>query len=595
MAVPTTQLEVSYVGSGVGPYTIPFPFLATSHIRAAVSADGEEDAVLLSSSAYTVTRLPSGAGGTLTLDEAVADPEVLVIYREVPLTQPTVFPLAGPFPAKAVETAFDRLLMQHQQLDRRVSEITGEPGGTSDDPGTAFGRWNPSTSYAIGDVATGGDQNQYRAVLAHSGENPTGDTGTNWKLWRVNSSITLNVPARFATLAAAWDFAADAFIGSATVTIQLADGNHVVSRKLFNHPCGSRFRILGNVTTPTSCVLNASAVVYTSGQWATENDGLIAVSAGQTLGFIDGFRILGPGRDQTGMGALFAIDGAVIIAGEHMIIEDFYFPVASFNGGVVRAFGITVSGGGDGNFMSYNGSVISVPDCVSSGADGYFAKAGALAEHCSTVWAPNGTFSNNAGHQAACHFGSSLMLRAATISVTGGLVGLAGGIRMLDSDGCDLDSITYVGIERPQMRLKNVGIDGSSAQHFMSFGLDSPFSPAAKFNFVGLGNEVVASAVTQENIGTLWDGFKAGSTIRKSGTTGAQYDLIVGMDGDMNGTVGASIFTGGIVIKAPAAALADGTVANGAVHFYLDEATHKLKFKVKYAAGTVKSGEVALT
>lgn len=127
MAVPSSTSAIRYVGNGstVTEYSIPFPFLDTDHIYAAVSSDGEEDAELLDASDFIVTRLADGSGGTLTTVAAVTSPAEIVILRQVPLTQPTEFQPSGLFPARSAETALDRLEMQIQQLNRRLNVVEG--------------------------------------------------------------------------------------------------------------------------------------------------------------------------------------------------------------------------------------------------------------------------------------------------------------------------------------------------------------------------------------------------------------------------------------------------------------------------------------
>lgn len=48
------------------------------------------------------------------------------------------------------------------------------------------------------------------------------------------------------------------------------------------------------------------------------------------------------------------------------------------------------------------------------------------------------------------------------------------------------------------------------------------------------------------------------------------------------------------IVGVPPAALADGDLGLGELHFWVNEGTDKLIFKVKYSTGTVKSGEVSL-
>jgi hypothetical protein len=74
---------------------------------------------------FTVTRLADGSGGSLVTAAPIDEDDTLIIFRQVPLTQPTVFQPAGPFPAKSNETALDRLLMICQQLNRRINVLEG--------------------------------------------------------------------------------------------------------------------------------------------------------------------------------------------------------------------------------------------------------------------------------------------------------------------------------------------------------------------------------------------------------------------------------------------------------------------------------------
>jgi hypothetical protein len=127
MSVSTELLAVRYVGnaSTEDAYVIPFPFFVEEDILAAVSEDGVAPPVNLDASDYAITRAADGQSGTLVTTVAVEPPETIVIYRHMPLVQPTEFQFAGPFPSKSSETALDRLAMQIQQVNRRVNELAG--------------------------------------------------------------------------------------------------------------------------------------------------------------------------------------------------------------------------------------------------------------------------------------------------------------------------------------------------------------------------------------------------------------------------------------------------------------------------------------
>ena len=130
MALESEINRIVFVGNGsaVTGYPITFPFLDVAHVKVGVQ-DEEGNIVDLDEDAYVVTSSPS----EFKTVEAVADTVNLVAYRQVPLTQPHVFPLAGALSPAQFEQALDRLTMIAQQLARAVDGngvyVSGEGDG----------------------------------------------------------------------------------------------------------------------------------------------------------------------------------------------------------------------------------------------------------------------------------------------------------------------------------------------------------------------------------------------------------------------------------------------------------------------------------
>ena len=53
--------------------------------------------------------------------------------------------------------------------------------------------------------------------------------------------------------------------------------------------------------------------------------------------------------------------------------------------------------------------------------------------------------------------------------------------------------------------------------------------------------------------------------------------------------------SGAAVIGAPTAVVPDANLHSGSVSFFLDEGNHKLKFRIRYSTGAMKTGEINLT
>lgn len=134
MSVSTATSTVSYTGnnSTVTAYVVPFTFFDSSDLVVVkrLTATGVET-TLTETTDYVVTG-GDGAAGSLVTVAAIPNTYTVVIYREIPVTQPLSYIEADDFPAASHEEALDRLTYIAQQNARRlalafrVTEASGE-------------------------------------------------------------------------------------------------------------------------------------------------------------------------------------------------------------------------------------------------------------------------------------------------------------------------------------------------------------------------------------------------------------------------------------------------------------------------------------
>lgn len=117
MTVFTTDNKIFADGNGVtASFDFPFKYFNADEISLYV------DDVLADSSDYTLTRNPSGDGGTIVPD--VAPPtgiENVLIYRALDFTQETRVPTVDKIARGTLENAYDKLTMLTQQLAEQLS------------------------------------------------------------------------------------------------------------------------------------------------------------------------------------------------------------------------------------------------------------------------------------------------------------------------------------------------------------------------------------------------------------------------------------------------------------------------------------------
>lgn len=128
MTVSSQTTRTSYAGAGsTGPYTIGFTILDDDHLNVTKTVDATGVQTELTkdagSSGYTV----NAALTQITLTEALAAGETLVILRNVPKTQEIDYLANDPFPSETNEEGLDKLTQITQQIDEELSRAILAP------------------------------------------------------------------------------------------------------------------------------------------------------------------------------------------------------------------------------------------------------------------------------------------------------------------------------------------------------------------------------------------------------------------------------------------------------------------------------------
>ena len=206
-----------------------------------------------------------------------------------------------------------------------------------------------------------------------------------------------------------------ASIGTTTMTVTaVSAGTLKVGMSVVGHGVtpGTRITALGSGTggtgtytvsvsqTVTSRVLRGGPAVIVSQTGATSAQSAFILDSANTI-YMDGFTIIGPdsgsGGGSIGHNGVLVANGASLIGGPHMAVQYFYAPVSVINGGWATIDYWAVSGAGDGNVFVYNNAGASFISGYSFDASptGLYAKAGAVVEHASSLYAYGATFTYN--------------------------------------------------------------------------------------------------------------------------------------------------------------------------------------------------------
>lgn len=130
MLVSNNVFKNRYVYDGAQfNFPISFPFLDEKHIQVRYAEQGQEDidSHIMNSSHYMITGVGNPAGGVLTRLSNWEPGIVIVIIRDVPITQLHQYTQYDNFPAESHEDALAKLTMICQELDEICSRAITVP------------------------------------------------------------------------------------------------------------------------------------------------------------------------------------------------------------------------------------------------------------------------------------------------------------------------------------------------------------------------------------------------------------------------------------------------------------------------------------
>ena len=288
------------------------------------------------------------------------------------------------------------------------------------------------TAAAAGSVATT-TQTKLRNIIGVLDEGDTDNVGT----------LTLAVPSVYSTIQAAMDYLnAHTIAAGTTVKIQVADGTYNLSANLnMNHPQGSQIQLVGNETTPASVVLSVAGSGFDC----------LTVSDGNKLGYLNGFKfyktVKALAADNTT--AILANNGATIICGDDIVVDNWYYGIAARNGSTIECDYAQVDHSGDVGIWAFCGSFVQCRNAVSNNAIDVANDLGfgIQAEYGSTVdcQSASATGCRKAGIAALSNSHVRSLSSTTSTNTGSGLLARDGGT--IEAHGATSSSNTRYGIE----------------------------------------------------------------------------------------------------------------------------------------------------
>lgn len=135
MLVDNSVYKNSYTGTGTTTeFPITFPFLENKHIQVIQSTDNGITESEVPSSDYTISGAGLESGGTCTFKVAPQAGVLIIIRRNVPITQLYAYKELDNFPAESHENALAKLTMIDQQQQEQINRALKVSGASQQSP-----------------------------------------------------------------------------------------------------------------------------------------------------------------------------------------------------------------------------------------------------------------------------------------------------------------------------------------------------------------------------------------------------------------------------------------------------------------------------
>lgn len=486
----TTRVAGPFVGDG-GVVNLDFTFKVFDdsevQVLSRLDSTGVDTELVLGAN-YTVLLNPdqdTAPGGRVILAAALATGRTAFIVSQVSPLQETAFTNSGGFYPTVLNDSLDRLHALHLENrevnSRAVVTPVGETGNLALPP--VANRVGKYLYFDVnGDITASDGTDAGTAIAAVFAGLASSASGEGAALigGLIADSVTINVPADYSTIAAAFAYVSTKTIArGAVVTIKVADGTYTHGAGLLlNHPQGESIRLIGNQTTPANCIITVSG--------APTFDAL-TVSNGHTLGLLDGFKfsLSSKATGANNYTAVLALNGGNIICGSKIVTDNWYYGLAARVGSSIYCRSAVVSNAGDVGIWAFIGSSI---DCQS-----------AVVSSCSDS-------ANTLGWGIEAEYGSSIDCSSATVSGC-----YRGGIGSLSGSTIKAASAVSDG---------NTGMVGGAHGLFAENGGVIEAHSAQTINNSGFGI----------HLGTVGMGIVIGNSITNTGNTAGTYNTSAILD-----------------------------------------------------------------